>query len=277
MLPSFMYDMPFVQERRKRAQEQYEKVEKPKRIAACVPFDPQMKWEPHLNIKAETYPKYHLFNVKPLRDISINLLDKKNVRCREFSPKKTWVYCETLVPAGYRLDTWNGRYVGDLIFDKPVVTPGLWEVARLERGDPHCWMSIAPTEIFSLRAGTRLAKGHTVIAGLGLGWQLIQVLRRKQVKKVTVVEKDQELVDWLLPRILQGEENVGKNRLQVIVGDAYEELPKLTADVALVDIFDGYGGNKDDTDRIRDSSPNIRSVWGWGTQFVLQSYSNKLW
>jgi len=43
------------------------------------------------------------------------------------------------------------------------------------------------------------------------------------------------------------------------VKDAHEVLPTFEADVALVDIFPQYGGN-----RLHYSTPGIKVVWCWG-------------
>ena len=50
---------------------------------------------------------------------------------------------------------------------------------------------------------------------LGLGHQLIEVSKRLQVKRIVLVELDQELVDWILPVIRPHV----KKPLEVVVGD----------------------------------------------------------
>jgi spermidine synthase len=121
-----------------------------------------------------------------------------------------------------------------------------------------------PPEILTLREGTRLAKGRVVIAGLGLGHQLIEVSKRFQVKEIVLVEQSQELVDFYLPRV----RSLVKKKLTVIVGDAYEVVPTLSADVALIDIFPGYGHNEAATRELARRSPKIKKMWGWGTAAV---------
>ncbi len=123
-------------------------------------------------------------------------------------------------------------------------------------------MSFTPMEFFTLRSGTKLAKGHTIVAGLGMGYQLEQVCKKRSVKKVTLIEKDQEIVDWIFPRLdLNGKE------VDVIIGDAEELILDMTADVALIDIYKGYGGNGDGiVDRIyRSKNGKIGKVWVWGS------------
>jgi len=55
----------------------------------------------------------------------------------------------------------------------------------------------------------------------------------------------------------------------VIVGDAYEVLPTLSADVALVDIFPSYGGNEAAMMQLRKRCPKIKKMWGWGTAAMV--------
>ena len=123
-------------------------------------------------------------------------------------------------------------------------------------------MSLTPMEMVTLRGGIRFAKKHTVVAGLGLGHQLIEVSRKKSVKKITLVESSQELVDWLLPRI---KTFMGDAKLKVVVGDAKKLVPKMTADVALIDIFRSYGSN----DFVE--CPKIPRVWCWGSAEISDS------
>ncbi len=52
--------------------------------------------------------------------------------------------------------------------------------------------------------------------------------------------------------------------LDVVVGDAFEVMPQLAADVALVDIFPGYGCNSFDRERLRSKCPRIDFFWAWG-------------
>jgi hypothetical protein len=48
--------------------------------------------------------------------------------------------------------------------------------------------------------------------------------------------------------------------VEIIVGDAYAVVPKMHADVALIDIFPDYGGNSFNV-----HCPNIAAIWCWGS------------
>jgi len=150
------------------------------------------------------------------------------------------------------------------MFDGPVEIP----VLHYSHEDEGRWvrapfMSLAPMEYFSLRIGTRLARGHTIVAGLGLGHQLIEVSRRKQVKSITLVEKSQALVDFILPRVRPHlRPDVP---LSVIVQDVEQVISKLTGDVALIDIYPVYNGHRSQKERISSFAFGIKKVWHWGT------------
>ena len=230
--------------------------------AVFVPWEDNIKWQPQLNIIAETFKPRLYFDIK--NEAHVNPNKAKEGEYIE-SPDKEWWYMHYRLPAGTPLSTWYGSKVGSVMFNGDVVTPSLFRRCSYNKTfKDEPWMSLTVAEYISLRGGTKLAKGRVVVAGLGLGHQLIEVSKRKQVKEIVLVEISQSLVDWLLPVIRKYVEKP----LKVIGGDAEKILPKLTADVALVDIFSGYGNNKYEVDAIRSGSFGIKKVWGWGTATI---------
>lgn len=245
-------------ERQRQLQANYEA-----RLRNCVPWSSAMRWRPELNIIGSTYKILPLWpNVaaspRPVEDLPAGLYVD--------SPSKRFRYCVRLHPRGVALQTWWGNQVGNLLFDSDVLIPALYQARPEEQRDqaywePAPWMSITPAEMMTLRPGTRMAKGRVVIAGLGLGHQLIEVTKRLPVKRVTVVELDRELVDWIMPQIRPH----CRKPVEVLVGDAYQIVPTLTADVALIDIFPGYGDGFRRVAELAKASPGIKKFWGWGT------------
>lgn len=169
--------------------------------------------------------------------------------------KGRFIYTNKLLPKGEPIEIYKGRREGGVKFDDDVKFPAIFE-NKVEQNNP--WMSLTPNELMTLRSGTRRAKGHTVVAGLGLGYQLLEVMKRDKVKEVTLVEKEQDVVDLVLPKL---EPKLPKKPLKIIVGDAYQEVPRLEADVALIDIFGTYGWNTFDY-----PCPGIPIIWCWGTR-----------
>lgn len=235
-----------------------------RRMRSCVPWDAAMKWTPELNLIGDTYRPFRAFPELAASDAPVAALDMTE---RADSPNKLFRYCVRLHRAGQRLLTWWGPQTGTVIFDSDVPIPAIFQCRDGEPGvwSESPWMSLTPAELLTLREGTRLAKGRVVIAGLGLGHQLIEVSRRLQVKEIVLIEVSQELVDFYLPRIRP---HIRK-RLTVIVGDAFEVLPTLQADVGLVDIFPNYGGNEAAMQQLRRRCPKIKKLWGWGTATMI--------
>ena len=231
------------------------KEHKLERLAQAEPWSETMAWKRELNIKADTYKVIRFFDGKDTE-----------------SPSGLWRYEEKHLPRGLALRTHQGSREGSVIFDGPVAIPALF------MADKHTFtvwdrpfMSLTPMEFFTLRAGTKLAKGHTVIAGLGMGHQLIEVSKKKSVKQITVVEKSAELVKFIWPEIKK--HLPADKPIELLVGDAYEVLPDLTADVALVDIFPDYGSNRFEIIQrgrgwVQVPCPGIKRIWVWGAADV---------
>lgn len=259
----------FMSDEMRRRIEAQEKRDIEERLRHCVPWDPEMKWQKELNLQAKTFKPLSLFKVKTLHNNDINSATMSQV---VQSPKKNFVYAEKRLKRGYGLQTISGNRKGTVFFDADVVIPALHDVAPFRSGwrtDP--WMSITPMEVMTLRPGTKRAKGRVIVAGLGLGHQLIEVSKRKQVKEIILVEQSQELVDWILPRVRP---HLARELTDVVVGDAKKVLRKMTADVALIDIFPDYGDNTftewvdlPGTTRREERpipTPGIKSIWCWG-------------
>lgn len=230
--------------------------------ATFVDWTPNIKWQLQMYIKAASYATYSLFKVKPTPELNPNKVKDGHY---VDSPTEQFRYTENVLKPGRTIQTWCGSKIGDVMFDKDIIIPALYEkddYIKAYRRDP--WMSLTPAEVMSLRGGTRRAKGRVIVAGLGLGHQLLEVDKRKQVKEIVLLEQNQELVDWLLP-ILRPRLT---KPLKVVVGDAMLEIPRLKADVALVDIFKGYGNNHYEIDDLRKMSFEIGHIWGWGTATI---------
>jgi len=229
------------------------------------PWTPDIKWKPVLHIQVESY-RWFVRDLFPEATEVLPGEDFARHKCMVLSPSGRFCYAKKILPPNGMLATLSGRKHGHVFFDAPVMIPMLFE--RKQSGErfydfpEEPWMSLTPMELFSLRPGTKLTKGHTVIAGLGLGHQLIEVSHRPTVRAITLVEKNPELVSWLLPRIRTHMDP--RVPLRVIVGSAYDIVPQLTADVALIDIFPRYGGNRETWRYKTRGCPAIGRVWVWG-------------
>lgn len=107
-------------------------------------------------------------------------------------------------------------------FDNIIYVPVLSEV-RINSvlAGPHKllpWMSLTPLEVFTQRPLIRRARGKVGIAGIGLGWFAQQVLDRKCVSHVTIVEKNAAILEYFGKRLLA---KYDARRLTLVHGDAY--------------------------------------------------------
>lgn len=98
------------------------------------------------------------------------------------------------------------------------------------------WMSDTPAELNDHYYAAWAAKGHCLIAGLGLGIIVEACLRHTEVTKVTVLELEQDVID-LVGGYLH--EKWGKDKLEFIQCDALEWKPPKDAyyDMAWFDIW----------------------------------------
>ena len=272
MIPFFL-----MSEEQRQMRKNYLKRERERRLQSCVDWDPKIKFTPEMNLTASSWQPRDFFpEVQPGPEGKVGpYLFAQGEQYYAESPSGLWRYSKPTIPRGEKLSTAYSNKRGTVMWDGPVVCPAVHRRPHHHYG-PKPWkhheqrpyMSMTPQEIITLRGGTRRAKGDVIIAGLGLGHQLIDVSNRKKVKKLTLIELDQELIDWLYPRI---QPYLGME-VEVVVGDAYKLLPDMTADVVLLDTFKTYGGNDWERDKVA-AIGNFGYVWAWGTQYVNGSSS----
>ena len=82
-------------------------------------------------------------------------------------------------------------------FDRPVALPVFKDPKHLDRP----WMSLTPNEVLTQRPGICRGRGRVMIAGMGFGWFARQILARKQVEHVTIVDTNQDILDTFGPRL----------------------------------------------------------------------------
>ena len=260
-------------EKMRQEQEARQARELQQRLTEAVPWTSTLAWRPRLTLQASSWPAWKLFGVQATAHNNVNREPSPEHKFA-VSPNGRFMFCMKTLPAHACIATLQGSRRGNVMFDGPVDIPSLHEKCPDGTWRESPWMSITPMEVMTQRPGTKLARGHTVVAGLGLGWGLFEVMKKRSVKKVTLVERSQELVDWLLPRIMDNirlRAGEGLPKLEVIVGDALDVLVDYTADVALIDIFKNYGGNeffvrRGPEDRFHGGPPkNIPTVWCWGS------------
>lgn len=160
---------------------------------------------------------------------------------------------------------------------------GYWSEARLvenmaalirrDGDDWRTWMSMTPMEMESQEIGCRLAEGHTVVMGLGMGWAAVNTALNPAVSRVTVIEYDPEVIEAVRqsdPFSQLPDEAAAK--ITVIQGDAYTWTPAAgdVVDTLLTDIWLPLYG----PDRLREvagmvANTGARRVYCWGQEMNI--------
>lgn len=98
------------------------------------------------------------------------------------------------------------------------------------------WMLITPNEIETMEKPINEATGNVLTYGLGLGYYAYMVSMKEDVKTVTIVEKDKEIIElfnkYILPQFKY------KDKIKIINMDAFEYFKKdIYYDFVFVDIW----------------------------------------
>jgi len=238
-----------------------------------IPFVENFKWSDlNATFTAESFTNW-MYNalpvmktLKPVKRSIWKEAEKKGVVLGDdkvfyLRPFPIWHYTAPFRfmkerPTRGALDVYRGTTTKTVAFDNIVYIP----VLANKQMAP--WMSLTPNEVFTLRGQIRRAKNDVAMAGLGLGWVARKVLERKQVKHLTIYEKDKSIVDFFGKSLLED----FPDRVTLVHVDAYD-VDWLKHDVALWDIWMEYGDAAWDKKykEIRDNmKSNGKICIGWG-------------
>jgi hypothetical protein len=131
--------------------------------------------------------------------------------------------------------------------------------------EDRVWMSLSPVQIESLAPHAVHMRGHVVIAGLGMALALYNALLRPAVRRVSVLERDSEVIA-LFPAIT-GSSWPGPGRFSIEQVDAREWRSPEPVDYVYADIWDKIGASEAAADtRImcRNLRPQISGLLGHG-------------
>lgn len=260
----------------------------PKHEIAPVHWDPNMPWpaDRHLVLTARSFqswtdsstPKAAL-SLVPVQHVTecdkLNvdhvLIGKRKLYRRTFEP---YYWHEKQPFMGFSMEAWaesrrptgwyrsgldllkQGRRWGNVSFDAPVNIPILTDA----EGKP--WMSLTPSEIFTLRPGIRHARGTVMVGGLGMGWLAQQIRLKKGVKKVLVAENDYDVATFFGKALAK----MPGAPVEVMCGDFYrlteERKPEINSIVA--DIWKDFADAPYDRNFQALKEDFKGPVWGWG-------------
>lgn len=159
--------------------------------------------------------------------------------------------------------------------------PGYWsgpvfaqDVPILLRGRDS-WMSLTPLEIESQEIGIRLARGHVLIFGLGMGWAAAATAANPAVTAVTVVERDREVLalHHALDPFAQLPEEA-RAKLRLIEGDALGFAPDVAVDLLMPDIWLPLVGDGR-LDEVRRMQANVgaAAIYFWGQELEIARHA----
>lgn len=179
------------------------------------------------------------------------------------------------------LAPWEG-----FVYNDPVLLADFTEIPRigffrerfsfpavLQKGRE--WMTLMPNETATLENAVKNSFGNVVTYGLGLGYFAYRASCKENVKSVTVVERDKNVIklftDHILPLF------PCKDKITVIEADAFhhaeKELKKGSFDYALADIWHDAGDGTPLYLRFRDiasKTPDIK--WDFWLEETIIAY-----
>jgi hypothetical protein len=163
---------------------------------------------------------------------------------------------------------------------------GLWGVSAMpvlmrdSRGDGHSWetwMSLSPHEIESQELGCRYARGHSSVMGLGMGWVAVNMALNPKVKRVTVIERDPEVIElFRYSRALDGLTGAITNKINIVLADALEWLPDEPVDFLYADIWRCLE-EPQTLDEVRRMQANVQAdlIYYWGQELTIHALADK--
>ena len=82
----------------------------------------------------------------------------------------------------------------------------------------NVWMSLNPNEIETMKPFINKAKGHVLVLGLGMGYVPFMMALKPEVKSITIIEKDPEIIGLFNSLIYPNFKN--KEKIKIIEDDA---------------------------------------------------------
>lgn len=162
-----------------------------------------------------------------------------------------------------------------------VLCQGYWSPARLVPRvtallrDHDTWMSTTPIELESQETGVRLARGHVVVFGLGLGWSMVASALRPEVTAVTVVEIDREVLALHRELDLAAQlPPAAREKIRIVEGDAHVWRPDRPVDLLMPDIWLPLVSD-DRVAEVRRMQGNVqaKAIYFWGQELEIARHA----
>lgn len=166
-----------------------------------------------------------------------------------------------IVPALAARGYWGGLYrtVAAAMLTGPFETTGA------------AWMSLVPMKIESQEIGIASARGHTLVLGLGMGWCAANVALSPRVERVTVVERDPDIIALIAAQEIFAQLPApARAKIEIIEADALRWRPDGAVDSVQADIWAKFVEPRkwDDVRRMQDNI-GAASIYFWGQELEL--------
>ena len=144
-------------------------------------------------------------------DFPIKKCGKWELSYSSYKPFEAFVYDDMCENENGRLLVKIGFFDGEFKF--PVVK---------ENGRE--WMSVTPNEINTMKDAIAKSEGNVLTFGLGLGYFAYMAASKKEVKQVTVVERDKEIIELFKNELLPLMDC--RDKINIVNCDAFEFIEK---------------------------------------------------
>ena len=108
----------------------------------------------------------------------------------------------------------------------------------------NIWMSLNPNEIETMKPYIDKGKGHVLVLGLGMGYVPFMLVAKDEVKNVTIIEKDKEIISLFNSLIYPFFPH--KEKIRIIEDDALKYLQKAEKKPSFDYIFADLWHNPED-------------------------------
>lgn len=161
---------------------------------------------------------------------------------------------------------WGGVYqmTGTVIMEGPA------------DGERQSWMLMVPAELQSQEIGLRAAHGHTVVFGLGMGWLAANVAMRPAVERLTVVERDPDVIGLIEDQgVFTQLPDEARRKVEVVEADALDWRPDGAVDSLQADIWLALFGGESKLDEVRRMQANVGAgqLYFWGQELEIWRYA----
>jgi spermidine synthase len=141
--------------------------------------------------------------------------------------------------------------------------------------DSETWMSMTPYEIESQEIGVRLSRGHVLIQGLGMGWSAVACALREEVTRVTVVERDRDIIA-LYDAIGVADQlpATARAKIRIVESDAFAYRADSPVDLLMPDIWRPLvsDGRVQEVQRLQ-ANAGAGAVYFWGQEMEIARHA----